>query len=197
MNATRICTTEECGESKRTRGMCHKHYTYWWRNHKGQRPIAPRFDPDLRFWNKVNKSDECWIWAGHKSPRGYGAFRFNGRVVRAHRYAWESSNGPIPEGLEIDHQCRVTSCVNPSHLKIVTRDENQQNKGLSKNNTSGFKGVYRKKGKKKWAAQVTYQGAQMHLGYFDSASEAGRVAREKRLELFTNNIYDMEGGPRE
>ena len=72
-----------------------------------------------RFWAKVKKGTDCWEWTA-AIVGGYGYFRFNGRWVRAHRFAYELTYGAIPDGFEIDHQCRNRACVNPSHLEVVT-----------------------------------------------------------------------------
>ena len=66
----------------------------------------------------------CWLWVGHVNDNGYGLFHVNGRNVRAHRFAYEHYRGPIPEGLDLDHLCRVRCCVNPDHLEAVTRQVN-------------------------------------------------------------------------
>ena len=62
----------------------------------------------------------CWLWMGATSLSGYGSAYYNKRMRRAHRVFWERVNGPIPDGLVIDHVCRVRCCVNPSHLRAVT-----------------------------------------------------------------------------
>ena len=80
-----------------------------------------------RFWAKVQKSDDpdgCWLWTAGKVPNGYGSFFLNSKTVYAHRVAYELVKGPIPEGLQIDHLCRVRNCVNPDHLEAVTCREN-------------------------------------------------------------------------
>jgi len=76
------------------------------------------------FWRKVNKTDTCWLWAGTIYRNGYGQFGTNGER-RAHRISWALSTGKnIPHDKEIDHLCRVHSCVNPAHLEVVTHKEN-------------------------------------------------------------------------
>lgn len=66
---------------------------------------------------------DCLVWTGN-APHGYGTFWLDGRKVRAHRFSYERFVGPIPDGLELDHLCRNTRCVNPEHLEPVTRAEN-------------------------------------------------------------------------
>jgi hypothetical protein len=77
-----------------------------------------------RFWEKVDKSGECWLWTAGKESEGYGRFKLNGKGCKAHRISYELEVGPIPEGLQIDHLCRVRHCVNPEHLEAVTQREN-------------------------------------------------------------------------
>lgn len=69
---------------------------------------------------------------GGKSALGYGFIwsKPHGRSLQAHRVSWEIANGPIPEGLVIDHLCRNPSCVNPEHLEPVTVAENTR-RGLA------------------------------------------------------------------
>ena len=55
---------------------------------------------------------------------GYGRLRVNGKNSMAHRWAWEKVNGPIPDGLTIDHLCFNRACIEPAHMRIVTRAVN-------------------------------------------------------------------------
>ena len=82
--------------------------------------------PSERFWPKVEKHglNGCWVWTGAQTPEGYGMFWNGHRRVGAHRFAFENSTGPIPAGLQLDHLCRIPSCVNPTHLEPVTRSVN-------------------------------------------------------------------------
>lgn len=66
----------------------------------------------------------CHLWTGSLNNKGYGTFWAHGHTVKAHRYAYEQANGPIPDGLEIDHRCRRRNCVAPHHLDAVTHRVN-------------------------------------------------------------------------
>ncbi len=81
--------------------------------------------PD-RFWSKtrLNLVTGCLEWTGGLNSGGYARFTHNGVRTRAHRLAYEDCVEPIPEGLTIDHLCRVRHCVNPCHLEPVTHAEN-------------------------------------------------------------------------
>lgn len=109
------------------------------RSRKGPRPrpFAPRF------WALVDKSGPvpegrpelgpCWIWRGVKNREGYGRFRlFDNVRIMAHRFAFEVQVGPMPDGLEPDHLCRVRACVNPSHIEPVTQAENIRRRSQAK-----------------------------------------------------------------
>lgn len=77
------------------------------------------------FWSKARRTD-CILWMGAVNSRGYGCFAVNGVSQLAHRLSYEEANGPIPEGLVIDHLCRTHNCVNPEHLEAVTNRENNR-----------------------------------------------------------------------
>ena len=92
------------------------------------RPIAERF------WSKVDKSNSphgCWLWGAATYKNGYGQFGISRpgwrKSLYAHRVAWELVNGPIPEGMEVCHNCPGGDnprCVNPSHLWLGTHEQN-------------------------------------------------------------------------
>src|SRR5215831_2717070 len=78
-----------------------------------------------RFWAKVNKTSDCWLWIGKHTSRGYGMFNVAPKhLVRAHRQAWVMANGPIPEGCVVRHVCDVRGCVRPDHLELGNQTQN-------------------------------------------------------------------------
>jgi hypothetical protein len=81
-----------------------------------------------RFWSKVNKTENCWLWTGSKYKEGYGLIWDKPKIGRAHRISYELAYGPIPEGLCIAHKCDTPSCVNPDHLFAATHAENMRDR---------------------------------------------------------------------
>jgi len=75
-----------------------------------------------RFWSHVSPEPNtgCWLWMAGEARGGYAKFKADGKTVVAHKWYWETRNGPVPGGLELDHLCRVRCCVNPIHLEAVT-----------------------------------------------------------------------------
>lgn len=120
----RICSVEGCGGKHNCRGWCSKHYQRWLARGTVEDRVMPTVDE--RFWAKVRPTGFCWEWTGFRNDDGYGGFFPTNDVpaVLAHRHAYELLVGPIPDGLVIDHLCRVRHCVNPDHLEPVTIAEN-------------------------------------------------------------------------
>ncbi|KOG21765.1 hypothetical protein ADK36_12325 [Streptomyces viridochromogenes] len=72
----------------------------------------------------TDTSGDCWLWTAKPNGEGYANVRIDGVHYRAHRLAYELLVGPIPDGLVLDHLCRVRHCLNPAHLEPVTIAEN-------------------------------------------------------------------------
>src|SRR3990170_5650036 len=96
-----------------------------------------------RFWQKVTKSDGCWLWAGSRHRQGYGQFAVERtKIVVAHRVAWTLVHGPIPAGKQILHSCDTPACVRPDHLHLGSQRDNMREMVLRER--SGQRRGYRK-----------------------------------------------------
>ena len=77
-----------------------------------------------KFWDKVHRTDGCWLWLGPLASHGYGHFSFGRLQVLAHRYSWEIANWEISESrFHVHHLCKNRICVRPDHLQLLTPDE--------------------------------------------------------------------------
>lgn len=151
-----------------------------------KRSITP---PEARFWPKVDKSGDCWLWTGARFPDGYGSFRYNGVVTGAHRVAYELTYGTIPtDGAKVvDHRCRNRQCVRPDHLRLVTRRQNNENhSGPRSDNTSGVRNVSWYAPTNRWRVHVDRKC----IGYFLTIEEAESAALKARNAAFTHNDID-------
>jgi hypothetical protein len=123
--SNRTCSIEGCDKPVNARGWCKKHYTRWSRNgdplDSGSRIVG---DVLARYEASVERTPGCWYWVGKIGQNGYGYLNEGHTRHLAHRWSYEHNVGPIPDGLSIDHLCRVTYCVNPEHLEPVTHREN-------------------------------------------------------------------------
>ena len=84
-----------------------------------------------RFWEKVKKSNGCWLWMACRDRRGYGRFGMGRKhqpaVMDAHRVSYMLTHGGrLPTGKEICHRCDNPPCVRPSHLYADTHKQNQR-----------------------------------------------------------------------
>ena len=86
-----------------------------------------------RFFAKVSPEPNsgCWLWEGVLNCWGYGQFSINSHPYAAHRFAYALFIGPIPIGYDLDHRCRTRACCNPSHVRPVTKRENNVLNSLS------------------------------------------------------------------
>lgn len=136
---------------------------------------------EYRFWHYTKKTDTCWLFRSWiKNPRHH-TFMYQGKRHLAHRYSYELHIGPIPQGYEVDHACRVKNCVNPAHLRLALHAQNMQNQPPRKG-SSDYRGVYWDKARKMWTARGHKDYKGYFLGRFEREEEAGQVALEWRLK---------------
>jgi hypothetical protein len=79
-------------------------------------------DPWDRFADKID-AGVCMEWTG-AITNGYGRFQFERKCWLAHRWVWTQLFGPIPDDMTVDHICRNTRCVDPSHLRLLPMYDN-------------------------------------------------------------------------
>lgn len=149
-----------------------------------------------RFWSKVDKSGDCWLWTGGLRT-GYGRFTLlvNGQRqwFQAHRFSLELAGRPAPRDALVDHICRNKACVRPDHLRPATRKQNAENlTGAHRDSKSGVRGVYWHERDQKWRATVGHAG-RLYQKNFGDLAEAAKWAQTKRNEFFTYNELDRCG----
>lgn len=155
---------------------------------------APR-PPQERFWEKVDRSGDCWLWTGCVDSQGYGKFARGGKyggAISAHQFAYELVMGPLPAGQELDHRHTCPkNCVRLGHLRLVPHKQNMENlAGAYVNSRSGVRGVFWDKQRNKWKVKVGHYGKQYYGGYWDTLIQAEAAAIALRNQLFTHNDAD-------
>ena len=182
----KTCGIDGCEKRHEARGFCIMHYQRW-RKHGDPLVTLTYATPEEAFLARTEPivgDPGCIIWTGALDRDGYGQIRVNGRVVLAHRYAWECERGPIPDGLHVDHACWEPSCVNVDHLRLATPQENQQNRsGARKGRKHDLpRGVYRSG--RGYRAAVKHGGTTRYFGTFPTPEEASAAAQIERAILF-------------
>ena len=181
----KTCSINGCEKPPRARSWCAMHWQRWRKHGDPLGGNTKYTDPEEAFLARTEPLvwSSCVVWTGSLNSDGYGELRVNGRMVRAHRYAWEREHGPIPDGREVDHKCYERSCVNVDHLRLATHAENTWNlSGVRKNGGGLPRGVHRSG--RRYRAQVGHNGTLHYLGTFDTPEEASRAAQTERALLY-------------
>lgn len=183
----RKCVAEGCEGETLARGLCNKHYQRFSRT--GTLEAKAKYaDPDESFSARTAEAwNGCVEWTGNLGANGYGRISVHGKRMKAHRYAWERANGPIPEGMMIDHICWNRACVNVEHLRLATHAQNAENlKAGRAGSKSGLRGVYWSAREGKWYASAVVRGRTHYGGYFSDLDLADEAARDLRARLMTH-----------
>lgn len=146
----------------------------------------------------VATPDGCLLYPGKPTARGYGQLETGARTNRrghlAHRIAYEVAYGSIPDGMQVDHTCHVRLCVNPSHLRLATHSENQQNRtGADSTSTTGFRGVRRHRDK--FQVRVQVDGVVHYGGDFSTVEAAAQAASALRRKYMPFSEMDKQESP--
>ena len=185
-DAIRKCSVDGCSEKHHARDYCTKHYYRWKRNGDPLNPgkYALHSSPEDSFAARTEWKQGCLIWTASNVPSGYGIIYLPGqKSMYAHRYAWERANGPIPDGMQVDHICWNTSCVNLDHLRLASQSQNNANrKGPERRSKSGVRNVSRNGDG--WTVRVNKHGKTHRFGTYSTIEEAAEVAERARQELF-------------
>lgn len=81
-----------------------------------------------KFWERVDKRGDCWLWTGAINNHGYGNVSHQGKYWKAHRLAWALTHGDIPPGMQVLHRCDNPPCVRPDHLWLGTHTDNMRDR---------------------------------------------------------------------
>ena len=179
----RTCLISECSNGLYARGWCRAHYERWYKYGDPSAPVGRYFSSEESFIARTERQGDCLVWTGSKDAWGYGYIVVRRKSVSAHRYAWERENGPIPGNMHVDHICFNTSCVKVSHLRLVSRSENMQNRsGANSNSSTGVRNVSMHQGRFRVALIKDHK--KHSFGVYDTIEEAAAVAEQARKELF-------------
>lgn len=161
---------------------------------KGLKGYALTPSDIARFWGHVDKSRDCWLWRRSLTVDGYGRFAMfhDGRKgsLLAHRVAFALSGRNLTPGMQVDHVCRTRSCVNPDHLREVTRHQNAQNQSPDRRSATGSRGVTWLPKQGRYRVQAALNGKTYYGGFFTDLMAAREAAIALRTRLYSHNDAD-------
>lgn len=120
------CLVSGCTENTKSNGRCSSHFMIWYHSGQDRQPTKPygRSTEESLLFYVDSDGGGCWEWGGFTTGSGYG--RFAGKA--AHRLAYETWVGTIPEGHVVRHKCDNRPCINPDHLETGTQADNARDR---------------------------------------------------------------------
>lgn len=149
-----------------------------------------------RFWEKVAKSAGCWLWIGSTNNHGYGQIGAGSRgesSLLAHRVSWEINVGPIPEGLQVLHDCPGgdnPACVNPAHLFLGDQIVNMRDAARK-----GRISLRRLRGEQNPASKLTLEAAR-EIRRLWAAGDVKQRDLAQRFGVAQSQIWSVLSGRR-
>lgn len=127
------CEAQGCYKNSRNKGLCSGHYERLRKNGSANEEIPLRAvyrgSTEQRFWSKVDKTGDCWLWSGGTFNGGYGSLYEHGSgSIRAHVFSYKTFVGTIPPGMHVLHRCDNPPCVRPEHLFLGSNADNVADK---------------------------------------------------------------------
>lgn len=170
---------------------------------KTNSPIFITESVKKRFFSKVKKTKNCWLWKGAPDPlSGYGSLKIEGLKRSAHRVSYAIHHGEIPENLMILHSCHNPKCVNPEHLRSGTAKDNSQDEVKRQNtrhykcaNPTKYNGIRWDNTRQNWISYVYVENKLLDIGRHVSEVDAAR--NHDRIKYMKYGIKDNLNFPDE
>ena len=150
------------------------------------------YDTETGLFTRITGDARKTVGSLHHT--GYITINLDGKNYMAHRLAWLYVNGNFPPE-EIDHINGKSTDNRISNLREASRKQNNENRTLRSDNTSGFQGVTFNKSFRKFQARIMHNKKSRHLGLFSTAEQASQAYQAARVELFTHHRGDVKPCP--